>query len=65
LSDAGAEAIGLNQGSDEGANVVDAGAVHKISQSLDARLAGAHFEIDQVKFVAEIGMGVVEILANS
>jgi hypothetical protein len=65
LSDAGAEAVGLNESADEGANVIDAGALDQIAQSFGAGLAGAHLEVDQMKFVAEIGMGVVQILADA
>ena len=65
LRDAGAEAVGLDEGADQGADVIDTGAVDEIAESFGARLAGAHFEVDEMEFVAEIGMGVMEILADA
>src|SRR5580704_12435029 len=55
LSHAGAEAIGLDKSAHERANVVDASAVDQIAEGFGARLAGAHLEIDEMKFVAEVG----------
>ena len=65
LGDAGAEAVGLDERADEGANVIDSGAVDEIAQGFGAGFAGAHFEVDEMEFVAEIGVGVVEILADA
>ena len=65
LSDAGTEAIGLNQCTNQGADIVNPGAIDQITQSLGAGLAGAHLEVDQVELIAEIGMGVVQILAHA
>ncbi len=65
LGDAGAEAIGLNQRAHQRADVVNPGAVHQVAQSFGAGLTGAHLEVDQMEFVAEIGVGVVQILANA
>ena len=65
LGDAGAEAICLNQCTNQRADVVNPGAVHQIAQGFGARLAGAHLEVDQVELIAEIGMGVVQILAHA
>ena len=65
LSDAGSEAIGLNQGADQGADVVDAGALGEIAQSFDARLAGAGFEIEEMEFGAQFGMRVAEVVADA
>ena len=62
LGDAGAEAVCLNQCTNKRADVVNTGAIDKIAQSFSTGLAGAHLEVDQMKFVAEIGMGVVQIL---
>src|SRR5579872_315715 len=61
LGYAGAEAIGLNERSDERANVIYAGAIDKITKRFNAGLAGAHFEIHEVEFLAEIGMGMMQI----
>ena len=65
LGDAGAEAVGLDERADQGANVIDAGAVDEIAQGFGAGLAGAHFEVDEMEFVAEIGMGVMQIFADA
>ena len=65
LGDAGTEAVGLDESADQGANVIDAGAVDHVAQSFGPGLAGAHLEVDQVKFIAEVGMGVVQILADA
>jgi hypothetical protein len=65
LSDAGAEAVGLNESADQGADVIDTGAINQIAQGLGPGFAGTHFEVDQMEFVAEIGMSVVEILADA
>src|ERR1017187_10609225 len=44
LGDAGAEAVGLNQGPDEGANIVDAGALGEVSERFYSGFTGAGFE---------------------
>jgi hypothetical protein len=63
LRHAGSEAIGLNQSAHKGANVIDASAVDHITQGFGAGLTGAHLEVHEMKFVAEIGMGVMQIFA--
>ena len=65
LGDAGAEAIGLNQCTHKRADVVNAGAIDQVAEGLGAGLAGAHFEVDQMEFIAQIGMGMVQILADA
>ena len=65
LRDAGAEAVGLDESADQGADVIDAGAIDEIAQGFGAGFAGAHFEVDQMEFVAEIGMSVVKILTDT
>jgi hypothetical protein len=65
LGDAGAEAVGLNQCTNEGADIVNTGSVHQVSQGFGSRLPGAHFQIDQMEFVAQIGMGMMQVLAHS
>ena len=65
LSDAGAEAVGLDESADQRTDVIDSGAIDKVAQGFGAGLAGAHFEINQMEFVAEIRMGVVEIFADT
>jgi hypothetical protein len=64
LSDAGAETIGLDECTHKRANVIDTGALDEVAEGLGARLAGAHLEVDEMKFIAEIGVGVVQILAD-
>jgi len=64
LSDAGFEAVGLDERGDESANVVDSGAVHHIPQSFCAGLAGSHLEIHEMKFIAEVRVGVMQILPD-
>ena len=65
LRNAGAEAIGLDQSGDQGANIIDAGAIDEIAQGFGARFAGAHFEVDQVEFVAEVGMSVMQVFSDA
>ena len=65
LGDAGTEAVGLNQCTNEGADVVNTGSIHQVAQGFGPWLSGAHFQIDQMEFVAEIGMGVMQVLAHS
>ena len=65
LGDAGAEAISLNQCTHKRADVVNPGAIDQIAESLGPGLAGAHLEVYQVEFFAEIGMGMVQILADA
>ena len=65
LGDAGAKTIGLDQSADERTNVIDPGTVDEIAQRFHARFTGPHFKIDQMKFVAEIGMGMVQVLADA
>src|SRR5260370_39133576 len=65
LSDAGAEAIGLDESAHQRANVIHTGAVDQIAQGFCAGLAGAHLEVHEMEFVAEVGMGVVQIFADA
>ena len=65
LSDAGAEAICLNQCTNQRADVVNSGAIDQVAEGFRAGLAGAHLEIDEMKLIAEVGMGVVQILADA
>src|ERR1700691_320616 len=65
LSHARAEAVGLDERADERANVIDAGAVDEIAEGFSTGLASAHLEIDEVTFVAEIGRGVMQVLADT
>ena len=65
LGDAGSEAVGLNEGSDEGANVVDAGAFGEVAESLDAGLSGASFEVEEMEFSAQFGMGGLQVFADA
>src|SRR5690242_3909262 len=64
LGNAGAETIGLNQRAHESSNVVNPSALYQVAESLSAGLAGAHLEVYQVELIAEIGVRMVQILAN-
>src|SRR5438094_2111801 len=64
-SDACAEAVSLDERSDQSPNLVNAGATAVISQRLRARLAGPHLEIHKIKFIAQIGMRVLEIFPDA
>src|ERR1700746_4222890 len=65
LRDAGAEAIGLDQSAHQRTKIIHAGAVDEIAQSFSPGLAGAHLKVHEMKFVAEVGMGVMQVLANT
>jgi len=65
LGDAGAEAVGLNQSTNKRADVVNARAIYQISESFCTRLSGTHLQIDQVKLIAEIRMGMMQVLADA
>src|SRR5437667_6282142 len=64
-SDACAEAVSLDERSDQSPNIVNAGAIAEIAQRLRARLAGPHLEIHKIKFIAQIGMRVLEIFPDA
>src|SRR5215831_14088040 len=65
LSDARAEAICLYQCTNQCADVVNTGPLDQVPQGLSAGLAGAHFEVYEMEFIAEVGMGMVEVLPNA
>src|SRR5579864_4932731 len=65
LSDAGTEAISLYQCTNKRTDVVNTGALHEVTEGLGAGLAGAQLEIDEVEFVAQIGMCMVQILSDA
>src|SRR5579872_35488 len=65
LSNACAETVGLDQCTHKRTNVVNSGTLDEIAQGFGARLAGAHFEIHEMEFIAEIGMRVMKILAHA
>src|ERR1700736_104844 len=65
LGNAGTEAVGLDESGDQGANIVNPGADHQIAKGLGARLSGTHLKIDQMKFVAQIGVGIMQIAADA
>src|SRR5215469_17718788 len=64
LGNASAEAIGLDQCTHKRTDVVNPSSIDKTAQGFRTRFAGAQFEIDQVKFITQIGMSVMEILSN-
>jgi hypothetical protein len=65
LGDAGPEAVGLYQCTNKRTDVVNTGALDQVTEGLGAGLAGAHLEIDQVEFIAQVGMGMVQILPDA
>src|SRR5882762_7072631 len=65
LGNAGTEAVGLDESGDQGANIVNAGADHQIAEGLGARLSGTHLKIDQMKLVAKIGVGIMQIAPDA
>src|SRR5437763_14915291 len=65
LADAGSETIGVYQGGDQRADIVDSGALDEVSQGLSPGLASTHFEIHEIKFVAEIRVGVSQVFSNT
>jgi hypothetical protein len=58
LGNAGSEAVGLNQGCYQRANVIYSGALGQIAERLDARFSGASFEVEEMEFSAQFGVGV-------
>ena len=64
LSHACAEAIRLNQCTNQGSDIVNPGSIHEITQRLSAGLACPHLEVYKVEFVAQIGMSVMQILTH-
>ena len=65
LGHAGSEAVGLDQGSDERANIFHAGAGGQIAKRFDARLAGAGFEVEEVELGGKLGVSVLQIFADA
>src|SRR5216683_1210399 len=65
LGNAGTEAVGLDESGDQGTNIVNPGADHQIAEGLGARLSGTHLKIDQMKLVAKIGVGIMQIAADA
>src|SRR5580658_5131323 len=63
LRHARSKTVGLNQRAHQRTNVIDASAFHQVAESFGAGLAGTHLQIHQVKLIAQVGMGVVQILA--
>src|SRR5260370_42688709 len=63
LSDAGSEAVGLYQCPNKRTNVVNPGSVHQIAESFRTGFTCTHFQIDQMELVAEVGMGMMQVLA--
>src|SRR5580658_9525013 len=63
LRHAGSEAVSLNQGCDQGADVVDAGALGQSAQRFHARFSGARFQIEEMEFTAQFRVRGAQILA--
>ena len=64
LGNAGAEAISLDQCTHKRTDVVNPSAIDQISEGLGARFSGAQFEVQEVKFIAQVGVRVMEVLAD-
>src|SRR5437868_5389287 len=64
LADAGSKAIGLYQSGNQCADIVYAGALDEVSQGLSPGLARPHFEVHQIKLVAEIRVGVSQVFSD-
>src|SRR5438445_11297862 len=62
---AGTKSIGLYQRRYQGANIVNSGANHQISQCLSTRLAGAHLQCQQMKYIAQVGVRRTQVLADA
>src|SRR5208282_5864237 len=60
LGDAGAKAVSLDEGADERANVIDAGAIDQVAQSFGAGLAGAHQRLVEGKAGFDANDGEIE-----
>jgi hypothetical protein len=65
LGHAGAEAVCLNQCTNQRADIVNACSLHQIPESLGAGLASSHLEVHEMEFIAEIGVGMVKILTDA
>ena len=65
LSHARTEAIRLYECTNQCADVVNPGSVDKISQGLSTRLTRTHFEVYEMEFVTEVGMGMVQVLTDA
>src|SRR5271165_3890775 len=63
LGYAGAEAVGLNQGPYQGADVFDAGALGQIAERFYPRFPGASFEIEEMKFSAQFRVCGAQVVA--
>jgi hypothetical protein len=64
LGNAGAEAISLDQCTHKRTDIVNPSPINQISQGFRARLSGSQFEVDKVKFIAQIRVRVMEILSD-
>jgi len=65
LRQVSSEAIGLNEHADERFDVVNTGAIRQFLKGLEAAPADAHFKIDEMKFVAEFGVCVFELIGDA
>ena len=48
LGNAGAETVGLNQSSDQRANIFDPSAFGEVTERLDPRFSGARFQVEKM-----------------
>src|SRR5271169_4663518 len=65
LGDAGAEAISLNQCTNKRTDIVNPGAVYQITEGLGTGFTGPHLEVHKMELIAEIGVGMAQILAHT
>src|SRR5215472_7073153 len=64
LGDAGAEPFGLNQHGYQRLDVIQAGTASQLVQGLNARFSNAHFQVDELEFVAEFPVRDAQLLRN-
>ena len=65
LSYARAEAICLDECTNQGSDIVNTCSIHEITERFGAGFARPHFEIYEVEFIAQIGVGVMKILTDT
>src|SRR5262249_54555143 len=64
LSDASAEAVRLNQHGHQRFDVFKTGTTAKFAKGVEAGLADAHLEVDELEFFAELGVRDADLLRN-
>jgi hypothetical protein len=64
LGNAGAEAISLDQCTHKRTDIVNPSPIDQIPQRFRARLSGSQLEVDEMKFITQVRMCVMEILPD-